>query len=341
MDQPVTTDAIPVGESGGHQGEVVPAPRRAARGRSLGVNRFGAVYVLIIAFAVFSVLRPDTFPTLLNVRMLLISQSVLMIVSIGMLFPASAGEFDLSLGFLAGFTGIVVAWLSVFQGWHPYLAVLAGLVIATAVGAINGFFIVRIGVSSFISTLGSGTMLSGLTLWVSRGSVIYDLPKQLLELGQGRILGMQLPVYVMVVTVIVAAYIFHYRPYGRYLYAVGGGREAARLAGVNCGMLTFSTFVISAFLGGLGGILLAANGGAANPDGGVDLLMPAFAASFLGATTIVPGRFNVFGSVVAVFLLAVLVSGIQQMGAPHWVSPVFNGAALIVAVALAVSRSRK
>ena len=127
-------------------------------------------------------------------------------------------------------------------------------------------------------------------------------------------------------------------PFGRYIYAVGGGREVARLAGINTDLLTILAFTLSGFMAGIAGVLETATVGAAHPDVGPQFLLPAFAAAFLGATTIQPGRFNVLGTVVALFLLAVGIGGFQQLGAPFWVSPVFNGTALLIAVGLAVRR---
>lgn len=336
-----TESRTPAGESVAETPAAKPEPDPPPRRRiTLGLYRFGALYVLITLFIVFSILRPETFFSGLNVRVMLISQSVLAITALGLLFAASCGEFDLSLGYLSGFSGMLAAWLMTVEKWPVPLAVLVAIAAAALVGTLNGFLVVRIGIDSFIATLGTGTILSGLTLWVSNGRVLFDLPKSFINLGQGRLFQTQLPVYVMLIVILVAAYVFHLRAVGRHMYATGGNRPAARMAGVRTARLVWISLLMSSLLGGIGGVLFAANAGAASPEAGVELLLPAFAAVFLGSTTIFPGRFNVFGTVTALFLLVVLVNGIQQLGAPHWIQPVFNGLALLIAVGLATFRKK-
>jgi ribose transport system permease protein len=301
----------------------------------------GGLYVLVVLFIVFSLLRPETFPTVLNIRTMLISQAFLGITALGLLFPAVNNEFDLSLGFLSGFVGVLVAWLSAVQGWSVWPAVAAGVAAAVLVGFINGYLVVKIGIVSLIATLGIGTLVSGLTLWVSGGRVIFEMRDDLIAIGRTRWLDLQVPVYVMLLMYVVAAYIFHMTAVGKHMYANGGNRDAARMSGIATDRLTWMSLVVSGTLAGIGGILYLANIGAGSPEAGEDLLLPSFAAIFLGSTLITPGKFNVAGTATALALLVVLVNGIQQLGAPHWVQPVFNGLALVLAVAVATIRGRK
>ncbi len=210
-----------------------------------------------------------------NLTTILTTQDVLAILAIGLLVPLAAGEFDLSIGFVLGFTGMEVAVLTGVLHWHPVPAIVLTLATAVFIGLINGLLVVRVGINAFIATLGVGTVLSGLTIWMSNGTVVYQgIPDLLLAIGRTQLLLLPLPVFYMIIVIIV----------------------------------------------------------------GPQFLLPAFAAAFLGATTIQPGRFNVLGTVVALFLLAVGIAGFQQLGAPFWVSPVFNGTALLIAVGLAVRR---
>jgi ribose transport system permease protein len=142
----------------------------------------------------------------------------------------------------------------------------------------------------------------------------------------------------MIIAVIIFAFLLRSTPFGRSLYAVGGGREVARLAGLRTERLIVIAFAVSGLMAAAAALVGIGLGGSAHPDVGDQYLLPAYAAAFLGATAIEPGRFNVWGTVVAILLLAVLVAGVQQLGAPYWVSPVFNGLALIVAVGLARAR---
>jgi len=303
------------------------------------LERFGALFVLIGLIVFFSLLLPATFPTYENLTTILTTQDVLAILAIGLLVPLAAGEFDLSIGFVLGFTGMEVAVLTGVLHWHPVPAIVLTLATAVFIGLINGLLVVRVGINAFIATLGVGTILSGLTIWMSNGTVVYQgIPDLLLAIGRTQLLLLPLPVFYMIIVIIVFSYIMGHTPFGRYIYAVGGGREVARLAGINTDLLTILAFTLSGFMAGIAGVLETATVGAAHPDVGPQFLLPAFAAAFLGATTIQPGRFNVLGTVVALFLLAVGIAGFQQLGAPFWVSPVFNGTALLIAVGLAVRR---
>jgi ribose transport system permease protein len=325
----------------------LPAPEAARVQREVAVairprqllERFGALLVLVGLIVFFSLLLPATFPTYANLTTILTTQDVLAILAIGLLVPLAAGEFDLSIGFVLGFTGMEVAVLTGVLHWHPVPAIVLTLATAVLIGLINGLLVVRVGINAFIATLGVGTVLSGLTIWMSNGTVVYQgIPDLLLAIGRTQLLLLPLPVFYMIIVIIVFSYIMGHTPFGRYIYAVGGGREVARLAGINTDLLTILAFTLSGFMAGIAGVLETATVGAAHPDVGPQFLLPAFAAAFLGATTIQPGRFNVLGTVVALFLLAVGIAGFQQLGAPFWVSPVFNGTALLIAVGLAVRR---
>ncbi len=148
-----------------------------------GLYRFGGLYVLVLLLVVFSLLLPETFPTVLNFRTMLVSQSFLAIAALGLLCAAINGEFDLSIGFLSGFVGALVAWLSIEHGWPAIAAAMAGMVTAAIVGVVNGFLVVKVGIMSFIATLGTGTVLSGLTLWVTGGKVLFGMPRDLIAIG--------------------------------------------------------------------------------------------------------------------------------------------------------------
>jgi ribose transport system permease protein len=323
-----------------------PAP---VRGASRFVERFGALGILFLAIVVFSLLRPETFPTLTNAKAILVSQSVLALLCLGLLIPLAAGEFDLSIGSVMSFCTMSLAALTAFQGWNPLAAMVVTLLLGMAIGAINGCLVVFFRINSFIATLGMGTVLAGLTIWISNGQIIgagmvtmgglqRGLPPEVLWLGQTRILEWALPVYLMLIAAVAAWIVLSHTQFGRFLYAIGGGREVARLAGLRTNRLVIASFVASAGMSAFASIVALGLFGSAHPDVGAQYLLPAFAAAFLGATTIQPGRFNVWGAIVAIFLLAVIVAGLQQLGAPFWVSPVFNGFALIVAVGLARSR---
>ena len=302
------------------------------------VSKYALVGVLLAIITVFSFLRPATFPTYENFVAILSSQAVLVALAVGLLFPLVAGEFDLSIGFTLGFSAMQLAVLTGQQGVPVPLAIVLSILAGGVIGGVNAVLVLRLRINAFIATLASGTVLQGLTLWLSGGSVVANLPSTVATIG---VSGLGRIPYIVVFAAGLALFIYYvleYTPFGRYQYATGAGREAARLAGVRTDVLLAIAFVVSGLVAGIAGVMQTTILGSANPDVGGQYLLPAFAACFLGATAMKPGRFNVAGTVLALFLLAVGIAGLSQLGAPLWVSPVFNGLALIVAVALAVRR---
>ena len=210
------------------------------------------------------------------------------------------------------------------------------------VGLLNSVIVVGLHVDSFIGTLGMSSILAAGAYWITDGGQIATgISPGFLELGRKQILGLPLPVYYMIALGIVLFWVLQYTPAGRYLYAVGGNPQAARLAGVRVGRITTVAFLTSGLIAAFAGVILAAVLGSANPEVGAPYLLPAFSAVFLGATQIIPGRVNVLGTLIAIFLLATGVKGLQLVGMPGYVEDLFNGVALIVAVALAARTARK
>jgi ribose transport system permease protein len=305
-------------------------------------ERLGVPAVLVILVVVFSIDLPSTFPTSANLSGILSTEDVGIVLALGGMVPLICGEFDLSIGYVLGFSSMELAVLTITHGINVWLAVVITIATATGIGLINAFLVLWCRVSSFIATLASGTLLSGLTLLISHSTIVTGaLPSAFLKLGNGGYGGVPPGVYIALVLAIVVYYILEHTPFGRHLEAIGQGRDAARLAGVRVNRLVFTSLVASATVAGLAGVLNTATQGSADPSVGPGFLLPALAAAFLGATTIRPGRFNVIGTVLSVLLLAVGVNGLSQMGAPQWVSPVFNGGVLLVAVGATQIRARK
>jgi ribose transport system permease protein len=294
---------------------------------------YGAVFVLVVMVIVFSILIPDTYPTWRNAKAILTSESTVLMVSLGLLVPAVVGEFDLSVGAMVAFASIEMALLSASMVWP--LALVLTLLSAVAIGLVSGVLVVKIGVNSFIATLGMSTLLGGGSLWISGGAAVTEnIPESVTNLGQNELFGIPLPVIYVAILAVVLWYGFNHMPIGRKLYATGGNRVAAELSGVRTKKLVIGAFVLSAAVAALAGVVTMMQAGSGSPSVGPELLLPAFAAVFLGSTTIIPGRFNVVGTVVGILLLAVGVSGLQQLGAEYYVVPLFNGGVLLVAVAL-------
>jgi ribose transport system permease protein len=304
------------------------------------LGRYALVFVLAALIVVFSLLRPDTFFTTGNFQSILTTEAVLVILALGVILPLAAGEFDLSVAAVLGFTAGLLAHLTTDLGWSVVPALGLTLVAALAIGAVNGLFVVRFGVNSFITTLGIGTVVGGLALAIFGAETIGGIPTSFTNPFREELFGLQVPVYLALALALVIWFFLEHTPGGRHLFFTGEGREAARLAGVRVNRIRFGALVASAGFAWLAGVVLAAQTGAAQASYGNPFLLPAFAAGFLGATTIKIGRQNAWGTVVAVYLLAVGTTGLQLLGAADWVDDVFNGSALVLGVALARLVSR-
>lgn len=335
-DADVGTELMRPEDAGERQSKTI---RRAAF--QLVMERYALAVLLVVAIVVFSLLRPQTFPTFGEFTSIVGSQDVIAVLSIGLLFPLIAGEFDLSIGYVLGFTAMEIAILTGQDHMALWLAGVLTLATGAGVGAINALLVLRFRMNAFIATLGTGTVLQGLTLWISGGSVATGIPNALSTIGTAGIGTFPYLAIFAGLIAVVGYFVTDHTPFGRYLHATGAGREAANLAGVRTSSLLAIAFVMSGLLSAVAGIMQTAILGSANPDVGTQYMLPAFAAGFLGATAIRPGRFNVPGTILALALLAVGLAGLSQLGAPQWVAFVFDGMALIVAVALSVRRRSK
>ncbi len=315
---------------------------RRWQARALGlVTRHAILLTLIVVSVVFSVLRPDTFFTRGNFNAIVGTQAVLLVVALALTIPLAAGDFDLSVGFNLGFTMSVLAVLTVHQQWPWPTAMVAAIAIGTGVGVVNAVLIVRLGVNAFVTTLGTGAVLNGLTLALTQGQTIGGIPNSLSNLSRATFLQLPLVAYYAFGLALILWYVFELTPLGRYLFFVGGNRTAARLLGVPVRRIRFGTFVFAAALSGVAGILSLGEIGASDVTVGPSFLLPAYSAAFLGATTIKPGRFNAWGTVVALYLLETAITGLELLGAPFWVEPLFTGVTLTLAVLFAQLASRE
>jgi ribose transport system permease protein len=318
-----------------------PEQEKPRRGFSLGMDRFSGLYVWAALIIIFGIWVPDTFLRVNTLTIILGDQAITAMLALGIIIPLAAGVFDLSFAGVCGVAVAVTAWAQV-EGYNPVVAALLAVLVATAIGAVNGFVVVKLKVNSFIATLGMSSLLLALTYWITDGvQIVSGFADWFLDLGTLQIIGIPLPFYAMVVLAIVVYIVIEYLPIGRYLYASGGNPVAARLAGVRVDRIVFGSLVVSSLVAGLAGVVLAARLGTASPDIGPSYLLPAFSAVFLGSTQIKPGRVNVVGTLIAIYLLATGVKGLQLAGAPVYVDDLFNGAALIIAVALAARSARK
>lgn len=309
--------------------------------RSFGFSRFSGVYIWVLLVIIFSIWLPDTFATTQTLRSVADDQAVTCLVALALVVPIAAGIFDLSVAAQLGFSLVVATYLQ-SHGTHPVISVVVALLVGLLVGAINAFVVVRLSVDSFIATLGMSSILAAGAYSVTDGQpIVNGISAGFTKAGRGDLLGIPLPVVYLAVVALILWYVMEYTPLGRYFYAAGGNPQAARLAGLRVDRITMYAFLLAGLLASIAGVVLAAKLGSGSHLAGPSYLLPAFSAAFLGATQIKPGRVNVLGTLVAVYLLATGVKGLQLAGAPPEINDLFNGVALIAAVALAARSVRK
>jgi len=311
-----------------------PAPNDERQTINNLVGRYGLVILLIGLVISFSIAMPDSFATVTNFRSILDNQSVIVLLALAAMLPLIVGEFDLSVAAVLGLTQTFSIGLAANQGLPTPIAVVLGLIVGLLVGIANGLVVVGLKVNSFVATLASATVIGGIVLWYTGGAVIYDgVPQSLMSVATRQVAGIPLSVYYAFGAALTMWFVLTRLAVGRRLYAVGGNRRAAELAGLHPPRFIVLAFACSGLLAAVAGIVLGARLGSAQASSGDALLLPAYAGAFLGATAITPGRFNAIGTLISVYALSVAVAGLQQLGAPQWVTSMFNGAVLIVAVA--------
>jgi ribose transport system permease protein len=302
--------------------------------RKLAFSNISAVYVGIALVILFSIWIPHTFLTSSTLTSLLSEQAITGIIAVALVLPFAAGAFDLSFAYNIGFGAILAASLVGNHGFPVWLTIVIVLAACGAVGAVNGFFSTAIGINPVIVTLAVGSCLSAGINWISGGNEIIGLSSGFGALANHEILGIALPVFYLAAVALIAWYVLEHTPPGRRFYAVGGNSEAARLAGVRTGIVVFSSLTVVGVAAGVCGVLVSAQVGAGDPSVGPAYLLPALAGVFLGSTQVHPGRFNVWGTLISVYVLAIGVKGLQLAGAPFWLPDMFNGLALLTAVGI-------
>lgn len=325
-----------------------PAARAVERsGRPRGVDlaeRYALVGLLALVTIFFCLLPASSeyFPTSANLKILAANQSVTLLLALAAMLPLIGGHFDFSVGAIAAACSVTVAGLMSRHDSPVVVCVLAALALGTAIGAVNGFAVTRLGMNSFVTTLATATLLGGGIQWYTEGQAISaNIAPEFIEFGSATWWGVPRVVFVVALAVLVVWYLLEQTPYGRSLYAIGDNPSAALLVGMPVKRYGLISFVIAGALAAVAGVILAARTGGATADNGTAMIFPALAAVFLGSTAIRPGRFNVIGTVVGVALVAVSVSGLTLAGAQDWVNPVFNGAALAIAVGLSSYLGRR
>lgn len=304
-------------------------------------RRQSVLLLTVVLFIIFSILQPHTFLTESNLQSLLLSNAVSTLAALAVLIPVVVGEFDLSVGYVVGFAAVIMAALGGESHYSGPLALMIGLLIGTAIGTCNGVLVAKFKINSLIATLGVGLAVSGLSVGASGSQILStDIPSLFASLARTSFLGLGLPVWIVLALGAVMYWLFAFTPIGVKMYATGGSARVARMAGVRTTSLKIAAFAAAGLIAAFAGAVQLGLSGAADPSFGSSLLLPAFAAVFLGSTTVRPGHFNVGGTLIAILLLAVGFSGLSLEGVAFWTQPVFDGVVLIIGVLLSRSETR-
>ncbi len=298
--------------------------------------RYGTIVSLLALLVVFSVARPDVFPTVDNLLNIMNQISILGTMAFGLTVCLVMGLFDLSIAAMATLGGYVATLLLVTypDSIGVPVAVFASIAVAAAIGILNGLIVSYLGISAFIATLATGSIITGAVLGISGSkTIITGIPDEFMAIGQGAIFGVSNPILIMLAVGFVLWILLEHTQLGRHLYAIGGSAEASRLSGIAVKRYAPFALAVCAACAGLGGLMAAAVLGAGRPQGvGDTYLLNAFAAVFIGASSLRPGKFHVLGTLIGVLLIGVINNGLSVMGVPTYWQYIVQGVLLVIAL---------
>jgi len=298
--------------------------------------RYGTLVSLGALLIAFSLARPEVFPTVDNVLNIMNQISILGTIAFGLTVCLVMGLFDLSIAAMATLGGYIATLLLVAYPDTVGVpaAVLASLVTCALIGVVNGLIVSYLGISAFIATLATGSIITGSVLGISNSkTIITGIPDAFMAIGQGSIFGVSNPILIMLGVGFVLWLLLEHTQLGRHLYAIGGNMEASRLSGIAVKRYAPFALAVCAACAGLGGLIAAAVLGAGRPQGvGDTYLLNAFAAVFIGASSLRPGAFHILGTLIGVLLIGVINNGLSVMGVPTYWQYIVQGVLLVIAL---------
>lgn len=303
-------------------------------------------WFILILMVIFATSVEPKFLSLVNITNLLVHFSVLGLLTVAESLCLLTGNFDLSIESTLGFTAVMAGWLMLTQrgasGWNvpPSLAIVAMFAIGACIGLINGVLIVKIGMNPFIVTLAMLIILRGLSLAITGGMVLYNLPNEFCFLGFGNLFGIPISIIVFLLTFIIAQIVLSSQLFGRYLCAIGGNKQAAYNAGIQVDRILISTFIWSSILATLAGWLLAGRLRSVVTNLGKGMVFDAFAASVIGGVSLQGGRGNMIGAFGGVLLLGIISNSLTlAQVSPFWVDAA-RGMLILIAMFIDVIKNK-
>lgn len=305
------------------------------------VSRYGTLIGLAGMIVAFTIKAPTTFMSLPNFLNILNQSSLTAIIAAGLTMTLVVGEFDLSIGYVASFAGLIVVGMIARDGLPILLAIPIVLLVGASIGTFNGFLVTKVRINAVIATLGVGTVLTGLGFAYSSFPIASNVPKEFVQISLGKpILGIPNPILIMLVVLAILWVILNKTDLGQKMQAVGGNIEAARLSGIRVDRVKMFAFATAGVCAALTGTLLSSLLGSGTLAAADGYLLDAFAAVFLGSATLRDGEFHILGTLIGVLIIAVGFNGLSIFGAPTFFQPIFKGAILILAVGLSTLARR-
>jgi ribose transport system permease protein len=304
------------------------------------ISRYGTIIGLLAMVFFFSVNAPDTFFSRANFLNILSQASLTAIIAAGLTYTLVVGEFDLSIGNVASFVGLIVCGLMAKEHLPIAVSIILALALGLAIGTVNGLLVTKVRINAVIATIGVGTMLAGIGFAYSSFPIAAGVPRDFIMIAVGRTFGVPNPVFVMIAVLVVLWVILNKTDIGQKMQAVGSNIEAARLSGIRVDRIKMFAFATAGFCSALTGTLLASLLGSGTLAAADGYLLDAFAAVFLGSATLREGEFHIVGTLVGVLILAVGFNGLSIFGAPTYFQPIFKGGILVLAVGLSALARR-
>ncbi len=305
------------------------------------LSRGSLLIIWALVVLVFGLIEPAKFLQAGTFQTIFDTPVELIFLCLALVITFSVGEFDLSVAAMMGISGTLVSVLTVNHGMNPWLATVLAVVAAGAVGLLNGALVVGLGVNPIVVTLGVGTAVVGVALWITNLNTINGLPSSFSKFAITSFLGLAVSFWYGLILTVFLAYVLLGTPLGLRMAFVGANREVARLAGIRVNRIRLGSYVASGVISGLGGVILAATLGGYDPGSSPNYLLPAFAAVFLGTAVIQPGKFNPIGAFIGIYFLQTGIVGLQLAGLTGWIEDVFYGGTLVLAVTISTIVQRR
>lgn len=295
------------------------------------LKKYTMVFILIGLIIIFTIISPS-FLSPLNIRNLIVQNTHILIVAVGISFVMMSGSLDLSVGYQMSAIGVLTAKLMTVMNFHPIIAMLCGILLGMGLGFINGAVAVKLKIAPLVVTIATTTVFQGISYLISKGSAFSNFPASFRLISKGTLFGIPMDIYLAVAAIAIASCVYNFTYFGRYVKAMGGNIEATRLAGVNVNFVRIATFMISGFFIAVASFILISKQGTTNTSVGPGTEMTGMTAAILGGISFNSGEGKMWGLVVGVFVLAIIENGMQMAGWNQYIQYIVKGVVLIAAI---------